>query len=403
MRFELRAVKSGGEVIEEVRESVDKETLLEELKAAGLSLISLEEVPERRFSQRAFWRMIQPIRAHDKIIFARNLGAMLEAGLPLARSLSVMERQTKNVKLRDVLAEIQDGIKKGAAFSETLRSFPKIFSSLFVAMVKVGEESGNLANSLKAIGRQMEAVYLLMRKVKGALIYPAVIVSAMVIIGVLLFIYVVPTLTSTFRELGAELPLSTRVIIAVSDFVQTHGVLALAVIIVLIGALVFAARRPKVRELFGALILKSPVIGYMIKEANSARTARTLSSLIAAGVDVVLAFEITADVVSNARYRAVLVEAKDSIKRGAPIAAVFARHERLYPPFVAEMISVGEETGKLSEMLDGVASFYEGEVEQRTKDLSTIIEPALMIFIGAAVGFFAVSMIMPIYSMVSAF
>ena len=401
MLFKFKAIKQSGESYEETREAADKLALFDELRKNGVNVTSVEELDQKRARN---WRKvllaIQPVRTHDKIILTRNLGAMLEAGLPLSRALSVMGRQTRNPNLKQILFNIGDSIKKGVPLSEGLKAYPKVFSPLVVSMVKVGEESGNLSGSLASISRQMEAVYTLERRVKGALIYPAVVVTAMLVIAVLMSIYVVPTLTSVLKDLNVSLPLTTKIIILGSDFLATHTFLSFVILLLLTAFLIFLFRQQRVRRAAEGVFLRLPVIGVLIKETNSARTARTLSSLIASGVNVILALEITAEVVRNRRFREVLAAAKENIKKGNAIATVFAENDRLYPPFVGEMISIGEETGRLSEMLLGVAVFYEAEVEQKTKDLGTIIEPVLMIVIGLAVGVFAVSMISPMYSLV---
>ncbi|HEU4677671.1 MAG TPA: type II secretion system F family protein, partial [Candidatus Paceibacterota bacterium] len=218
------------------------------------------------------------------------------------------------------------------------------------------------------------------------------------IIGILMMIYVVPTLTGTFVKLKITLPLSTRVIIGTSDFLTHHGLLAIAGAILVIGAMMAAARTALGKRVLHLTFIKLPVIGNLVKQTNSAYTARTLSSLLASGVDVIGAIKITEDVLQNVHYKKVLAEAAGRVEKGSPLSETFVAHEEFYPVLVGEMILVGEETGQISEMLTEVANFYENEVEEKTKDLSTIIEPLLMVVIGAGVGFFALAMIAPIYS-----
>jgi len=399
--FHIKASRPGGEIYESNLEADDKSAIFEELKQKGESVISIEENDSKRsLDWRKILLAIQPIKTHDKIILTRNLGAMLEAGLPLSRALQVMGRQTRNPNLKNILFALGESIKKGVPLSESLKSYPKVFSPLVVSMVRVGEESGNLSGSLISISRQMEAVYTLERRVKGALIYPAVVLTAMLMIALLMSIYIIPSLTATLKDLNVALPLTTRIIIFGSDFLATHTFLSFLILCLIVVGFYFLFKQPIVRKLIGNTFLRLPVIGSLIRETNSARTARTLGSLIGSGVNVILALEITGEVIRGGRFREVLATAKENIKNGKPIAAVFGENDNLYPPFMGEMISIGEETGRLSEMLTGVAVFYEAEVEQKTKDLGTIIEPVLMIVIGLAVGVFAVSMISPMYSLV---
>ncbi|MFM2374453.1 MAG: hypothetical protein RLZZ234_448 [Candidatus Parcubacteria bacterium] len=342
--------------------------------------------------------VIGSVKQDEIVMFTRNLSAMLTAGLPMSRALSVAERQSKNQKFKQTMRTVNEKLNQGVAFHDAVALFPNIFSRLYISMVRAGEEGGTLAAALNILAIQMERSSNLKKKIKGAMIYPAIVVIVMTMIGVLMMIYVIPTLTKTFRELGADLPTSTRIIMGISDLFAHH---ALLVLVGMVGAVVgfTAALRTKYgSKVFEWILLRLPVIGVMAKETNSARTARTLSSLLASGVDVVSAISITEEVVQNSFYKTVLRSAAERVEKGSPLSGAFIEREDLYPVLVGEMIAVGEETGQISKMLEQLAVFYENEVEQKTKDLSTIIEPVLMVVIGGAVGFFALAMISPIYS-----
>lgn len=399
MKFHFKAQKSGGEIYEGEREALDKFTLYREVRKEGDTILAATPVVAgQSFDVLHYVTFFGRIKIHDKIVFARNLGAMLEAGLALSRALSVLERQSRKKKLKELFHLLNEDIKKGKTLSESLATFPNIFSSLLVSMVKAGEESGSLAVSLKAVAFQMDNIYALERKVRGAMIYPAIILSVMCVIGALLLVFVVPTLTATFAELHGQLPLSTRAVIGVSDFLRNDSLLSLSIISIFC-ALVYASIKTKAgKRLVDIVFLRLPVISGIVKETNAARTARTLSSLLSAGVPVTSALFITSEVLQNSYYKEVLRTAETRIEKGSLISGVFSEREDLYPAFLSEMVAVGEETGKLAEMLMGVATFYEEEVAQKTKDMSTIIEPILMVIIGTVVGFFAVAMISPMYS-----
>jgi type IV pilus assembly protein PilC len=246
----------------------------------------------------------------------------------------------------------------------------------------------------------MEKTYLLKRKIRGALMYPGIILTAMIIIGILMLIYVVPTLTATFKELEIDLPASTRAIILISDFLKDHTFIFLFGIFAIVGGLYAWSQDPKGKRSLDYIFLHIPLISNLVRETNSARTARTLSSLLSSGIEVVNALEITKDVVKNSYYKEVLSKAENKIQKGVSLSKIFEEESDIYPIFVSEMVSVGEETGKLSDMFQRVAIFYEEDIDQKTKNMSTIIEPFLMIFIGVVVGFFALSMITPTYSLV---
>jgi len=401
--FKFKAEKSSGEVYEGTRAAPDKFTLYQDMKREGEVVVYAEEIKEKRpLLKLSFLKgFLSGVSMRNRIQLARNLGNMLSAGLSLGRALSVIERQTTKKGLKTVVQHISSEINRGQSLSEALKQYPAVFSTLFVSMVRAGEESGSLPQSLKTVADQMNSTYLLQKKIRGAMIYPAIIMCVIVLIAILMLIYVVPTLTSVFSELEVDLPWNTQLIITTSAFFRNHTVFALSVIVGLILLLLWARKTDKGKRIIDTTLLHLPVIKNIVRESNSARTGRTLSSLLGSGVEVVQSLEITVDVVQNVHFKEVLSEACDRIKKGEPLSAVFAEHTKLYPVFVGEMVSIGEETGKLGEMLSNIADYYEEEVSQKTKDLSVIVEPVLMIIVGAAVGFFAISMLSPMYSLVN--
>lgn len=339
------------------------------------------------------------IKRSEIIRMAKNLSAMLGAGLSLARALSVIERQSENKRLKAVALGLSESIKRGASFHEALAAYPNVFSELFIAMTKAGEESGGLTGALQIVALQMERSEELVRKVRGAMIYPGIIITAVGIVGVLMLIFVVPTLTSTFTELGVEIPLATRMIVSLSDFLAAHASLVLAAIVLAIAGSITFVRSRTGGNLVLAIALRTPIIKELVRETYTARASRTLSSLLFSGVPVLDALSITKEVVHAEVFANVVEEAETHVRKGELLSAAFSNHPKLYPILMSDMLAVGEETGKVTDMLKQIAEFYEEDVAEKTKDLSTIIEPVLMIIIGIAVGIFAVSMISPIYSL----
>ncbi len=399
-KYKVHSIGSNGEPHDNVLDASDRSQLYTDLKTRDETLISAEEVIEgKKKSFMQFNLFPAKIKLRDKITFTKNLGSMIEAGLSMSRALSVIEKQTKNKAFKEVISNVGTTISQGQTLSASMAMHSNAFTPIMVSMVKAGEESGSLAQSLRVVSIQMESAYMLTRKIKGALMYPMIIVFAMLIIGFFMLTYVVPTLSAVFKELNAELPVSTQVIIVVSDFLKDNIFISIGIVIATIALIYFGFRTKKGKRILDHAVVKIPVISAITKQINSARTARTLSSLLSSGVDVVVATRITKDVIQNSLYKEVLDTVEQRIQKGEPIATVFGQREDLYPSFVSEMISVGEETGQLSQMLLGVAVFYETEVDQKTKDMSSIIEPLLMVFIGLVVGLFAVSMILPIYSL----
>lgn len=401
IQFQFRALDKKGNLAEGTASAIDEFELQKELKVKNLNLLSAE--PVSKLSLRYISKQIESfgtVSMHEKIIFNRNLSAMIEAGLSASRSLEVIAKQANNPKLKKIIIEINDQVKEGAAFSDALAEYPKVFSPLMISMVQAGEESGNLVQALDVIAEQMEKTYTLKKKIRGAMVYPGVIMGAMLVIGVFMMIYIVPTLTKTFMELQIDLPATTKMIINISDFLQNNlltAVVGLAAIVAAIWGFGKTAIGGRARDWF---FLHIPVISPLVKEINAARTTRTLSSLLSAGVPFVRALQIVSDVMQNSYYKEVIAKAEKNIQVGLPISKVFREAEHLYPIFVSEMMLVGEETGELGGMLIKVAKFYEDEVDQKTKNMSTIVEPFLMIIVGALVGFFALSMISPMYSLV---
>lgn len=402
MLFLYKIKSKTGEILEGEIEATDRFSASRDLRSKGNTPIFVKQKNSSSFDLNQMVEMIfSRVKTSELIIFTKNLSGMLKAGLSLARALSVLEKQTKNAKFKKIIIELINEVEGGGTLSSGLNKHPKVFSSLFTSMTSAGEESGNLSSSLNEIGLNLSKANALTKKIKGAMIYPGVIMSAMVLIGILMFAYVVPTLAGTFKELGVQLPATTQFIIAMGNFFSEYLILSLLLVIALGAGLFFLFRARFMAKYIDFVVLKLPVIGTMAKELNTARTARTISSLLLAGVSITRAIEITENVVQNMYYRKTLVEVRNRIEKGSPFSEVFSENSQLYPVMMSEMIQVGEETGKLSDMLLEVAAFYEEEIENKTKDLSTIIEPILMVVIGGGVGFFAISMITPLYSVLN--
>lgn len=397
MKFSYKARGSSGEVTEGVVEARDRVEAINTIRNSGaVPLFVNQKMGGFDLSKISFGS--GKVKLSEKILFTKNLSGMLKAGLSLSRALEVLSRQTNNKFLKKIIETLSDTIDKGGTFSDGLAKYPKVFPPLFVSMVKAGEESGGLPAALTEIGINLEKSYALNRKIKSAMMYPAIIMCAIVLIGILMFIYVVPTLTKTFKELGTTLPGSTRFVIGLSDFISNHTILLFLSLFGIVGLFMLLTKLPVTKRGIDYLVVRLPVIGAIVKEVNAARTTRTLSSLLGSGVSIGRAISITKEVLQNVHYKKVMEEVESVVEKGAPMSSVFKAQTKLYPVMVGEMVEVGEETGKLGSMLMDIATFYEGEVDAKTKDLSTIIEPVLMIFIGGAVGFFAVSMLSPMYS-----
>jgi len=397
--YKYKALNEEGKEYEETQEFSDKGALYVAVRKMGGSIVLAEEVSKKQVNRKIF-SFLKGVKTQELISFARNLAVMTEAGLSVSRALSIMVKQSKNKKLITILEDISAAINQGETLSKALETHNDVFPNIFASMVKAGEESGKLAYALRTVALQLEKSYGLSKKIKGAMIYPSVIVSLMLVIGIVLMVYMVPTLTETFRGLNIELPLPTRIIIAISDFLRSNLLLVFAAILILVFGTIAALRTSKGKRLVDFVVLHLPIFANMSREVNAARTTRTLASLISSGVEIVEALRITSNVLQNSYFKNLVSESAKKVEVGELLSASLSGD--LYPVFVSEMLSVGEETGKMTDMLDNVAVFYEAEVDQKTKDLSTIIEPFLMILIGIAVGAFAIAMLLPTYSLVNA-
>lgn len=402
--FSYTAKSKDGQEKSGLIEAASKSELARNLRQEGyfLTSVTLAETEGakvrqwKRFSM--FWSRISLV---EKMNFARHLSTMVKAGLPLNRSLQILAKQTKNSQFARVITEIEENVRKGQSFSDSLGKYPRVFSELFINMVKVGETSGNLEEVLKILGSQMAKDHELRSRIKGAMIYPAVIVCAMVGIGILMMIMVVPKLSAVFEELKIDLPWTTKLVIFTGQFLSSYFISVLIgflIMIILIRQLI----KTKIgRKIIDFISLNLPILGRLTRQINSAYFARNFSSLIEAGVPIVNALQIVAKTITNSFFRQSLFISAERVQKGEALSKILENFSQLYPIMVIQMIEVGETTGTLSNILENLAGFYEEEVSNATKNLSSIIEPILMIIIGAAVGFFAISMIQPLYSMMS--
>ena len=403
--FYYKAKEKDGSGADGIEVAENKFDLAELLKSRGLTVISISEAKESKINKIYNFASNFLIRVtlEEKINFARNVGVMVGSGIALSRALEIELRQSKNKKLNAVLLDIINTIKSGGFFSKALGNHPKVFPRFFKEMIIAGEKSGKLEESLKFVALQLNKDYALKKKVKSAMVYPVIVLFFMIAIAILMMVFVVPSLVATFNELNIELPVSTSFIIFISNFLLKNGFLSVVILLASSYSIFYFLKTEFGKKTLDYIFAYSPLVKDVNRKFNAARVCRVLSSLISSGVDIVESFNITKELITNHLYQKILNRAPDSIKKGGTISKVFLTEDSLFPPLVGEMIAVGEETGKISSMLLELAQFYEREVNAATKDLSTIIEPILMIIIGAIVGFFAISMISPMYNLAGGF
>lgn len=376
----------------------DERELANQLRAEGFVLTSFNKVADEKKIKIDFLDRFSGVPLSEKMMFTRNLSVMISSGVSISKALKNLAIQTKNRRFIKVLNTIQEDVQAGSPFSDGLARFPAIFNELFVNMVRVGETGGNLEEVLIILANQLERDHDLLRKVRGALVYPAVILVAMLGIGIIMMIYVVPQITKIFTDMNVELPILTRFIIGVSNALVNYWWTAIIGLPVLfIGIKIFFSTSIG-RKIGGFLVINIPVIGKIVVKVNCARFSRIHSSLLKSGISVTKALEILSRTLNNFYYQRAFLRAVEGVQKGVSLSKIIYAEKKIFPVLVPQMIEVGEETGKTEEVLSKLADFYEEEVSQITKNLSSIIEPILMLLIGSAVGVFAVSIIQPMYS-----
>jgi type IV pilus assembly protein PilC len=342
------------------------------------------------------------VPSEEKMFFVQHLSIMFRAGIPMLAALRTLVKQSESKTFAYALKQISLKIEQGSTLAESLRLYPKIFDELFINMVESGEVSGKLEDVLKYLYVQMKKQHELTSRVKGALTYPAILVVAMVGILIFMMIFVIPKMTSVFTEYNVDLPLTTKILIAVSNFMAAHWILTISGIIIFIVAIIRIYQTKRGKYFFQGVFLAFPIVGSIIKKINLARFSRTVSSLLRTDIMIVNAFKITANVLGNLHYRKVVMEISEKIKKGGQINEVIVNYPKFFPPMVTQMVIIGEQTGEISNILEEVASFYEEEIDQTMQNLPSIIEPLLILALGVGIGGIAIAVVMPMYSLTSA-
>lgn len=369
-----------------------------DLKQQGLTPVELKEQHEGGLGGFDFLLGLRGVPLSEKLTFVENLQLMLKSGIPVARSMQILSKQTHNGKFAKILANLEQQVQNGQQLNEAMAAYPKVFSGIFVSMIKVGELSGNLEISLAQLGVQLEREADLKSRVRGAMIYPSVIIVAMLIIAVVMSIFVLPKLTSVFKEMGGQLPFATRIVVGTSDFMAGHAVVVLiGLVAAAVGAGAALRSRLGQEAVFRASIY-APILSPLVVKINLARFTRVLSSLLKSGIPIVEALHVAAESIPNTLYKQALDAAAERVKVGKALTEVLSSHERLFPFLVVQMLEVGEETGNLESILEQVATHFEAQVDATLKNMSSIIEPILLLIIGAVVGALAYALIIPIYN-----
>ncbi len=395
--FAYVARAKNGTIEHDTIEAMNEKSVVEVLRSRGLSPTSIKPV-QKKMDFGSFTSMIKRIKLIDKITFIKNLAVMIKSGLPVARSLKIMSEQTVNKKFGTVIADVAKGVESGTSLADSLAKYPNIFSPLFVSMVQVGEVSGNLELNLKYLADQLQRDYDLVSKTKSAMTYPVIVIIALILVGFAMFTFVLPKLTATFEEFDAELPMTTQLVMTGVDIFSKYGIFIFLAFILGGFGFMYWRKTPGGQVIVHKVVLNLPVLGKIVKKVNTARFVGVLASLLRSGMPIVESLEVSGNVLGNLYYKKAVKDAAEKVRVGSSMGAVLAKYPHLFDPLVIQIMEVGEESGTTDTILSEIATFYEAEVNETMKNMSSILEPVIMMVVGVVVGFLAVALISPIYS-----
>lgn len=399
MQFNYEARTKTGEVQTGIVEASSKEAALDLLQRYQLFVTLLEEIKARPFYARKI-KLFGGISPKDLVVFSRQLSLMFKSKIPLVQALQTIGQQTRNQNLKEKILAISAEVEGGTTFSLALSRYPKLFSSFYVNMIKSGEASGTLSESLSYLADHLEKEYNLSSKLKGALAYPIMVVFVVIAVLVMMIYFVIPNLARVLLESNQELPALTRFVISLSNFMRKWG---WALLLAVLGGAWFVFRyyfqTASGKALRDRIVLRIPVIKSFLEMVYIARFAENLSTLITGGLPIAQALEITGEIVGNNVYKEIILEIKEEVKKGKNISSVLAKYPERFPPLLSQMVLVGEKTGTLGESLLNVVDFYQKEVERAMESLLSLIEPVMIVVLGLLVAGLMGSVLMPLYKM----
>ena len=399
--YQWKGKKHTGEYLSGEITAENYEQVIEEIRKKNIYPISVKKKSEFFTLSLHGTKEISPhtkISDNNLIVFTRQFSSLIESGVPILQGLTIMIEQQKNKELKGILTKIREGIESGSSLSDSLRKFPRVFNDLYVNLVESGEKGGVLDRVFKRLSVYFEKILKLKRKIKGAMIYPIVVLSVAIGVIVILMTFVIPVFANLFSSVGAKLPALTRDVIGFSDFMRAY----ILYIIIALGVLIFALKAYHKKESgkrnIDRIILKIPVIGMLLKKVAIARFARTLSTMVESGVPILAGLAIVSKTSGNKIIEESLMQTKEDVSSGSPLSAALNK-TKLFPPLVIQMVMVGEKTGNLDAMLAKVADYYDEEVDNAVNNLTQMLEPALIIFLGVVVGTLVVAMYLPIFNL----
>jgi len=400
MKYNYQARTKKGEVQTGIIEASSREAAIVLLRKYGLYVTILEEATALPVYAKRL-KLFEGITRQDIVLFSRQLSIMFKSKVPLVESLNVLSSQTRNLDLKERILDLSEEVEGGTSFSGALSRHPEIFSSFYISMVKAGEVSGTLSESLEYLADHLEREYHLTSKIRGALLYPALIVVVVLLVITMMIFFVIPNLSEVLIGSGSELPTATKIVINSAAFLREFGwVLGLVILLVIFAAFRYY-RSQKGKKFFDGLFLKIPVIGPFLKTINLALFAENLSTLISGGLPIASALQTVGEIVGNSRYKEVIFEARDRVRKGETISSVLSAAPEVFPPVFVQMTLVGERTGTLDSTLMNIVNFYKKEIDRTIDNLLSILEPLLIVILGVVVAGLMLAILLPLYQMVA--
>jgi len=396
MKFNYQARTKEGQIQTGIVEAATREAALELLEKYGLYVTFLEEVEKIPIFFKRI-KIIERISRGEIVAFSRQLAIMFRSKIPVVEIFYTLSRQVTNPVFREKIIKIAEDIEGGTTISLALSRYPKIFNPFYTSMVKSGEASGTLSESLEYLAEHLEREHDFRSKIIGAMIYPALVFIVVMIVTVAMILFVIPKLGEIIKEMGAEPPFITKAILTFSDVLRSWGWLAILIFLVFIFIFFRYLKTEEGKKLFDRHSLRIPIIGSFLQKVYLSRFAENLSTLVEGGIPIAQALEITGEVVGNEIYKGILIEARDDVRKGEPISSILVRHPRYVPPLVVSMTVVGERTGRMAPALMNIVSYYKKEVDRTLDNFVSILEPIMIVFLGLIVAILIISVLMPIY------
>lgn len=397
MKFNFKAKTHTGEYKEGIINASSKESAVAIIQKNNLLPISVREESQKSDLAKIFLKYCERVTEKELVIFFRQLAILIEARVPIVVSLLAIKDQTSNAYFMKLIQEMIDNIEDGMPFSSAMEKHKDTFSNLSINIIRAGETSGNLKKSIDYVAGNIERNYTLTARVKSALIYPGLVLTVFFIIGFLTISFIIPNLTAIIKELNADVPWYTQIVITIADFMKVYWWAVAAIIFAFVLSVYYYLNTEKGKREWDQIKLNLPIVGLIFRYIYITRFAENLAVLLIGGIPIIRALTIVSSVVDNVVFEAIFLKAAEEVKKGGNMSAVF-RRSPLIPPMVAQMVKIGEDSGQIDSVLGHIAKFYDQETETMTKNLSTLLEPVLMIFIGVAVGFMAFAILMPIYN-----